>query len=91
MRISNEEDCPTNEFDPGEPSGSCWGDGHYECANCLLFRADFKADPTKRDKILEGQGCVVISNYPELKSSARWEHAAVVMHKDGSKTIIKHN
>lgn len=37
-----ENECPTEDFLSGEPSGKCWGDGHYECGNCINYRADFK-------------------------------------------------
>jgi hypothetical protein len=37
-----DEECPTNDFTIGEPKGSCWGDGHYECKNCIHYREDFK-------------------------------------------------
>ena len=42
-RSSNpDEDCPTEEFTLGEPSGECWGDGHYMCKLCKNYRLDFK-------------------------------------------------
>jgi hypothetical protein len=56
IRVSEEEECPTEDFTPGVPAGTCWGDGHYKCNDCVLFRADFKADHSLRDKILSGQG-----------------------------------
>lgn len=34
--------CPSNDFTEGEPSGKCWGDGHYLCQSCKWYRADFK-------------------------------------------------
>lgn len=34
-------DCPTLEFMPGNPIGQCWGDGHYQCKQCIHYRADF--------------------------------------------------
>ena len=37
-----DEECPSNDFDIGEPHGKCWGDGHYECKNCINYREDFK-------------------------------------------------
>ena len=40
--VSDEEQCPTNDYKEGEPQGSCWGDGHFECKNCANFREDFK-------------------------------------------------
>ncbi len=42
MRISETENCPTKEFERGQPQGKCWGDGHYECKNCKHYREDFK-------------------------------------------------
>ena len=35
-------DCPSNEFKQGEPSGKCWGCGHYLCRECANYREDFK-------------------------------------------------
>ena len=37
-----DEQCPTNDYKPGQPQGKCWGDGHYECKNCEHYREDFK-------------------------------------------------
>lgn len=34
--------CPSNDFEEGEPSGKCWGDGHYLCQSCKWYRADLK-------------------------------------------------
>lgn len=39
---SAEDECPTNDFSPGNPSGQCWGDGHYKCKECKFYREDFK-------------------------------------------------
>lgn len=36
------EDCPSNDFEQGTPNGYCWGDGHYQCKDCIHYRADFK-------------------------------------------------
>lgn len=36
-----DEQCPVNEFEQGIPAGNCWGDGHYECKNCIHYRSDF--------------------------------------------------
>lgn len=36
-----EDECPSEEFNEGAPSGTCWGDGHYLCETCKLFRSDF--------------------------------------------------
>ncbi len=41
MRISEIENCPTDEFESGKPQEKCWGDGHYECKNCKNYREDF--------------------------------------------------
>lgn len=60
IRINLDEDCPSEDFSEGQPSGTCWGDGHYKCDDCMLFRADFKSDPTKRDRLLAGQGFIKI-------------------------------
>jgi hypothetical protein len=62
MRISEEDDCPTEDFTPGIPEGKCWGDGHYKCDDCVFFRADFKADSTLRDRLLAGQRFIQISS-----------------------------
>lgn len=37
-------ECPTNDFEVGNASGSCFGDGHYQCSDCVHYRADFKAN-----------------------------------------------
>ena len=37
-----EKDCPSNEFKQGEPQGKCWGNGHYQCRECVYYRKDFK-------------------------------------------------
>jgi len=42
MRISEIENCPTDNFERGDSQGKCWGDGHYECSNCKHYREDFK-------------------------------------------------
>jgi len=55
IRIDEEQDCPTKDFNTGEPSGQCWGDGHYLCSGCKYFRADFKSDSGLRERLLEGQ------------------------------------
>ena len=39
---SEDEQCPMNDYTVGEPQGTCWGDGHYECKNCKHYREDFK-------------------------------------------------
>lgn len=38
---SKDEECPSLSFKRGEPQGECWGDGHYECKNCVFYRRDF--------------------------------------------------
>lgn len=58
IRVNEEEDCPSQDFEPGEPQGKCWSDNHYECLNCKHFRADFKVDPEKREKLLIGMGAI---------------------------------
>ena len=60
IRISRDEDCPSEDFEEGSASGKCWSDGHYKCNDCVFFRADFKADPTKREKLLAAQNFVRI-------------------------------
>ncbi len=37
-----EDECPSNDFTEGSANGKCWGDGHYECINCIHYREDFK-------------------------------------------------
>jgi hypothetical protein len=56
VRISDDEDCPTHDFDRGEAQGKCWSDGHYLCTVCKHFRADFKTNPDLREILLDGQG-----------------------------------
>ena len=36
-----EIECPTNDFDKGNPNGKCWGDGHFQCKECKHYREDF--------------------------------------------------
>jgi hypothetical protein len=56
------EACPSDDFESGEPKGKCWGDGHYMCNECKHLRPDFKGDGwKKRDAILAGQGGIQIS------------------------------
>jgi hypothetical protein len=35
-------ECPSSDFEPGKASGKCWGDGHYQCPDCVHYREDFK-------------------------------------------------
>lgn len=35
------DDCPSRDFETGTPNGNCWGDGHYQCKECVHYRADF--------------------------------------------------
>lgn len=42
VRSSIEEDCPSEDFDPGEPSGECDGDGHYLCRECIHWNKETK-------------------------------------------------
>lgn len=51
--ISN--DCPTKDFFNGEPSGNCWGDGHYLCDVCKHYRKDFKENQNNREALLINQ------------------------------------
>jgi hypothetical protein len=60
LRINQNEDCPTEDFEVGTPQGKCWGDGHYECENCKHFRADFKANPNMREGMIRAQGFIQI-------------------------------
>lgn len=39
---SEDERCPSNDYTVGDPKGTCWGDGHYDCKNCKHYREDFK-------------------------------------------------
>ncbi len=41
IRVSKDEDCPTQSYESGEPNGKCWGDGHYLCKKCKHYREDF--------------------------------------------------
>jgi hypothetical protein len=61
IRVSEEDDCPTKDFTPGTPQGSCWSDNHYKCGECVFFRADFKSDSTLREKLLDGQGGMILT------------------------------
>ena len=42
LRDNDFDDCPSHDYTPGEPSGTCWSDGHYLCVGCVYYRADFK-------------------------------------------------
>lgn len=35
------DDCPSDDFEQGQPNGTCWGDGHYRCKSCIHYREDF--------------------------------------------------
>lgn len=49
-------DCPTQDFESGEPQGKCWGDGHYLCNGCKHLRTDFKGDGWElRSNLIAGQ------------------------------------
>jgi hypothetical protein len=61
IRRPHGEECPTDEYEIGSPNGKCWGDGHYFCDLCAHFRNDFKADASLRDKLLQGQGVITIT------------------------------
>lgn len=37
-----DEECPTNDFESGVANGTCWGDGHFMCTECIHYREDFK-------------------------------------------------
>ena len=37
-----EDQCPTDSYEKGNPDGTCWSDGHYECKDCKHYREDFK-------------------------------------------------
>lgn len=37
IRDSVEDDCPSQDYEPGEPNGECQSDGHYLCAGCIHF------------------------------------------------------
>ena len=38
IRDSIEYDCPSKDYEPGEPRGECGGDGHYMCPGCRWFK-----------------------------------------------------
>jgi hypothetical protein len=42
MKEKTDNECPSNDFDKGVPSGKCFGDGHYRCLECKHYREDFK-------------------------------------------------
>ena len=65
IRSSNPtEDCPTNDFTLGEPSGQCWGDGHYMCKLCKHYRLDFKENGQDYiDFVHNLQGGIIISTF----------------------------
>lgn len=35
IRDSIINDCPSQDYEPGTPSGNCDGDGHYQCNGCI--------------------------------------------------------
>lgn len=47
-----DEECIAKSFEPGKPQGACLGDGHYLCASCIHYRADF-LDPAVKQDVLE--------------------------------------
>lgn len=38
--VAGERDpaCPCDEFEPGDPGGDCYGDGHYLCNECEKYK-----------------------------------------------------
>ena len=40
QRDNVQDDCPTRDFEIGEPGGMCFGDGHFMCLKCKNLRAD---------------------------------------------------
>lgn len=48
-------DCPSNSFKYGKPSGTCWSDGHYLCADCVNLNPLFLNKETL-DRALSTQG-----------------------------------
>lgn len=54
MRRTENEACPSSDFESGNPHGSCWGDGHYACQVCKHFRSDFVGEEGfhKREALL---------------------------------------
>lgn len=55
---TNSEECPSDDFKEGKPSGECWGDGHYMCEQCKHFRVDFTGESgiQKRHELYQIQG-----------------------------------
>jgi hypothetical protein len=57
-------DCPSNDFKQGEPQGKCWGNGHYQCKECIYYRKDFKEHGQKLiDYLHEIQGQIQITTF----------------------------
>jgi|LSPZ01.1.fsa_nt_gi hypothetical protein len=52
IRDNIHDDCPTNDFEVGEPNGGCMGDGHYMCDECKHFRNDFHKDKEFREMVM---------------------------------------
>jgi hypothetical protein len=48
-------DCPSNSFKYGKPSGTCWSDGHYICNNCKNLKPEF-VNKENLDKAYHAQG-----------------------------------
>lgn len=61
------DDCPSKDYEPGEASGQCWGDGHFKCRECIHYRADFKNNGQDYiDFVHNQQGGLVISTLNKL-------------------------
>ena len=39
IRDDLENDCPSEDYEPGEPNGECESDGHYLCEGCAHYLA----------------------------------------------------
>lgn len=60
-RNNIDDDCPTQDYSPGEPNGKCWSDGHYECNGCQHLLPEFKNNWRLRSDVIEAQLWVVLN------------------------------
>lgn len=71
IRDNIENDCPSEDYETGKPSGECQTDGHYMCMDCKY--CDPKLTPFKIDDLQED---LEFLNYDEAEG--RWNRVKVV-------------
>lgn len=52
-------ECPSNDYIKGTPSGKCWGCGHYLCNECANL--DERINPETYHNLMMAQGGLQIN------------------------------